>query len=142
MDAPVNVSIQIFASNHEVTSPDIRDGDPLPGAQGLAACSPRALPNPFPASDGFRAEASVAQEPKLPAAAAFGVEHLEASEVGVQDRHDRVENLLVQRLDPAAVDRLCGNLLKPLRGVKFTLATRLVGVFRLRNLFPPALLRF
>src|SRR3954454_20548678 len=106
MDSPVQVSVQIFASRHEITIPDIRDGDSLARAQDLTTRSPRSWPHPFPALGSFRAQPPVAEEAKLPALPACAVEHLEAREVGIQDRQNGIENLLVESLYAPVVDQL------------------------------------
>src|SRR5690242_10408893 len=110
MNSHAEVFFQILASSHEITMLNIRDGDSLTGPQSFTTSSPRSWLYPFPAFGGFRAETPVAQEAKLPAGAAFGVEHLEAREVGVQDRLGCIENLLVQSLDSASVEQLCGDV--------------------------------
>jgi hypothetical protein len=79
----------------------------------------------------------MAQEPKLPAAAAFGVEHLKAHEVATQDRKGCIENLIVKRFYPAGVDQLCGDVMKPVGGVRLALPQTLVDLFHLASLLSP-----
>jgi hypothetical protein len=130
MDTRAEVSFQRFASSHEITTSDIGDGNPLMSAQSLTTGSPRSWLYPLPLPGGFRTKPAVDQEPKLPAASASGVEHLEARELGMQDCLNCIENLLVQGICPAGIDQLCGDSLKVLSGV--TLAQhRVPSVFAL-----------
>ena len=133
VDFGAEVSVQIVASGHEIAIPDIRDSDPLTGAQSLTTGSARGQSHPFPALGGFCAEAPVAQEPKLSARSALRVEHLNACEIGVQNCHRRIEDFLVQRLYSLDIDQLRGDVLKALGGISlrreqlFTTPQRRVG---------------
>ena len=115
MDIGAEVSVQIFASGHEIAIPDIRDYNPPTGAQSFATGSPRSRSYPFPALGGFCAEPPVAQELELSVGPALWYEHLDAREIGMQNRHRRIEDLLVQRLGCVGLYQLRGDVLKVLR---------------------------
>jgi hypothetical protein len=75
----------------------------------------------------------VTQEPKVSVGSAFGVEHLNTREVGVQKRLHCIEDLLVRRFRPLSGHQLRGNLLKALRRFQLhrehllALSPRLIG---------------
>ena len=79
----MEVSVQIFASGHEIAIPDIRNDNSAPGEQSLTATSARIRSYPFLAIGGFGTEPPVAQEPKLSVRSAIRIELLDACEIGV-----------------------------------------------------------
>jgi hypothetical protein len=60
----------------------------------------------------------MAHEPKLSVGSALRIEHLDACEIGVQNRHCCIEDLVVQRLDSVGVYQLRSDVQKILGGVK------------------------
>ena len=79
-------------SGHEIASLDIRNGDPLASAQGNATRTVGFRPHPLPESGGTGTEATVPDELQFAGRPAFGVEYLDAREIGLQDRRRRIEN--------------------------------------------------
>jgi len=80
------------------------------------------------------------KEPKFSVSSALRIEHLDTCEIGVQNRHRRIEDFVVQRLDSGGVDQLRCDAMKMLGDVKFgrehllTLSQRRVDGFRRQSL--------
>jgi hypothetical protein len=84
------------------------------------------------------------QESELAFSSTFGVEHLNAGEVGAQNSPRCVEYLLVQSLDAAGIAHYRGKLLKALGGIELhreglrASSQCLVGLFQRARSLPDA----
>ena len=90
----------------------------------------------------------MAQEPKFSVGSALRIKHLDACEIGVQNRHRCIDDLVVQRLDSLGVYQLRSDVLKMLGSVKLgrehllTLSQRRDGSFQRASLLSNELFQF
>ncbi|OQC69332.1 MAG: hypothetical protein BWX50_01005 [Euryarchaeota archaeon ADurb.Bin009] len=130
-DAGLHEYVPVGAAGQELAVPDIRYNNALPGGERFSAGALGTGAHPLPEPCGLFGEPAVAEELEFSRGPAVYIEHLDAREVGGEDRHRGIEDLLVERLDPVGLDQLRTDLLE----VACSVQLRREGPFALQYLF-------